>query len=51
MNGRNMEGGKSKGGGGRGGQGGRELWSSKLVNHQIRHQATYKVGCQPDDCI
>ena len=22
---------------------------SKLANHQIRHQATHKVGCQPDD--
>ena len=24
---------------------------SKLANHQIRHQATFKVGCQPGDCI
>ena len=24
---------------------------SKLANHQIRHQATHKVGCQPGDCI
>ena len=24
---------------------------SKIANHQIRHQATYKVGCQPGDCI
>ena len=24
---------------------------SKLTNHQIRHQATHKVGCQPGDCI
>ena len=24
---------------------------SKLANHQIRHQATNKVGCQPGDCI
>ena len=23
---------------------------SKLANHQIRHQAAYKVGCQPGDC-
>ena len=23
----------------------------KLANHQIRHQATHKVGCQPGDCI
>ena len=23
----------------------------KLPNHQIRHQATYKVDCQPGDCI
>ena len=23
---------------------------SKLANHQIRHQATYNVGCQPGDC-
>ena len=24
---------------------------SKLANHQIRHQATQKVGCQPGDCM
>ena len=24
---------------------------SKLANHQIRHQATHKVGCQPGECI
>ena len=24
---------------------------SKLANHQIRHQATHKVGCLPGDCI
>ena len=24
---------------------------SKLANHQIRHQATLEVGCQPGDCI
>ena len=24
---------------------------SKLANHQSRHQATHKVGCQPGDCI
>ena len=24
---------------------------SKLANHQIRHQATHKVGCQLGDCI
>ena len=24
---------------------------SKLANHQIRHQATHKVGCQPGACI
>ena len=24
---------------------------SKLTNHQIRNQATHKVGCQPGDCI
>ena len=24
---------------------------SKLANHQIRHLATHKVGCQPGDCI
>ena len=24
---------------------------SKFANHQIRHQATHKVGCQPGDCI
>ena len=24
---------------------------SKLANHQIRHYATPKVGCQPCDCI
>ena len=24
---------------------------SKLAIHQIRHQATHKVGCQPGDCI
>ena len=24
---------------------------SKLANHQIRHKATQKVGCQPGDCI
>ena len=24
---------------------------SKLANHQIRHQITHKVGCQPDDCM
>ena len=24
---------------------------SKLANHQIRHQATHKVGCQPGDCM
>ena len=24
---------------------------SKLANHQIRHQARHKVGCQPGDCI
>ena len=23
----------------------------KLANHQTRHQATHKVGCQPGDCI
>ena len=23
---------------------------SKLANHQIKHQATHKVGCQPGDC-
>ena len=23
---------------------------SKLANHQIRHQATHKVGCQSGDC-
>ena len=23
----------------------------ELANHQIRHQATHKVGCQPGDCI
>ena len=23
----------------------------KLANHQIRHQATHKVGCQTGDCI
>ena len=23
----------------------------KLVNRQIRHQATHKVGCQPGDCM
>ena len=23
----------------------------KLVNHQIRHQATHKVGYHPEDCI
>ena len=22
----------------------------KSANHQIRHQATHKVGCQPGDC-
>ena len=29
------------------------VWSyfSKLANHQIRHQATHKVSCQPGDCI
>ena len=24
---------------------------SKFANHQIRHQVTHKVGCQPGDCI
>ena len=24
---------------------------SKIANHQIRHQATDKVGCRPGDCI
>ena len=24
---------------------------SKLANHQIKHQVTQKVGCQPGDCI
>ena len=24
---------------------------SKVANHQTRHQATHKVGCQPGDCI
>ena len=24
---------------------------SKLANHQIRHQETYKMGCQPGDCM
>ena len=24
---------------------------SKFANHQIKHQATHKVGCQPGDCI
>ena len=24
---------------------------SKLTNHQIRHQATHKVGCQPGNCM
>ncbi len=24
---------------------------SELPNHQIRHQATDKVGCQPGDCM
>ena len=24
---------------------------SKIANHQLRHQATHKVGCQPGDCI
>ena len=24
---------------------------SKLANHQISHQATHKLGCQPGDCI
>ena len=24
---------------------------SELANHQIRHQATHKVGCLPGDCI
>ena len=24
---------------------------SKLAKHQIRHQATHTVGCQPGDCI
>ena len=24
---------------------------STLANHQIKHQATHKVGCQPGDCI
>ena len=24
---------------------------SKLANHQIRHQATHKMDCQPGDCI
>ena len=24
---------------------------SKLANHQIRHQAAHKVGCQSGDCI
>ena len=23
---------------------------SKLANHQIRHQDSHKVGCQPGDC-
>ena len=27
-----------------------DLAFSKLANHQIRHQATQKVGCQPGDC-
>ena len=29
----------------------RDHTSSELANHQIRHQATHKVGCQPGDCI
>ena len=35
----------------------KEIWChvwnnfSKLVNHQTRHQATHKMGCQPGDCI
>ena len=24
---------------------------SKLANHQIKREATHKVGCQPGDCI
>ena len=24
---------------------------SRLANHQVRHQATHKVGCHPGDCI
>ena len=28
-----------------------ELVFPKLANHQIRHQATCQVGCQPGDCI
>ena len=24
---------------------------SNLANHQIRHQGTHKVDCQPGDCI
>ena len=23
---------------------------SMLANHQVKHQATQKVGCQPSDC-
>ena len=28
-----------------------DLTFSELANHQIRHQATHKVGCQPGDCV
>ena len=24
---------------------------SKLAHHQIRHQATHKLECQPGDCM
>ena len=24
---------------------------SKLASHQIKHQATHKVDCQPGDCM
>ena len=27
-----------------------QTYFSKLANHQIRHQATHKVSCQPGDC-
>ena len=27
------------------------VYFSKLANHQIRHQVTHKVVCQPGDCI